>query len=97
MAVTWAVKIEVIDLSTRAVRVVGTRTDDALPAETGVTRYSVEGTYDTENHTPAELKQSFADALWDKHLFDAARASQVDAIKTQAEAALVTELESRED
>ena len=96
MAVTWAVEIEVIDLATKAVLVKGTRTDDALPAEDGVLEYTVEGAYDTVNNTPAQLLQIYADALWDKHQYENDKETQIDAITSQAEAALKAELESRE-
>ena len=96
MAVTWAVDIEVSDLATKALSVRGTRIDDALPAEAGVREYVVEGNYDLDNNTAGQLLQIFADALWDKHQYEIGKQAQINTIKTQAEAALKVELESRE-
>ena len=96
MAVTWAAVVTLTDAATKAITVVATRTDDALPPATGVRTYTIDGVYDVVTNTPEELLQIVANGVWDKYQLEAGKESQLATIKARAEAALKAELESRE-
>ena len=93
MAITWAIKITVLDYNQKHVSVTGTRTDSADPSNPKI--YTVNPTHiDTVAQRTAVL-----DAIWAMHLADVALAVKVAAFAptvANLEAAAKTNLEARE-
>ena len=92
MPATWEIHIDVIDLQERRVRVAVRRTEGA-----DVWDFSLDDAkYDTANKTPAQLREEFADNIWDHYQRHVAQQSQIAAMIGQAETALANALMAKE-
>jgi len=90
MAVTWDVKITVLDVSKKAVSVTATRTDDAKPEKPKV--YSV--LYAVIDTT--EQKIAVMDNIWAQHQSSINRDAQISAFVGNLELQANANLEARE-
>ena len=94
MAGTWTAHIDVLDLATKRVRVTATRTDDADPDNPFV--HVTEGSTDTAQHTPPEIRDMLVAQCVAEYQARAARQAQVDAVVTTYKAALAAALNAEE-
>lgn len=88
MAITWNVKIAVLNIERREISVIATRTDDEAPENPQISTYRINWT----EIATQEQKVNVIDEIWAMHeeklAYDALTNGIVDDLESQAEQAL---------
>lgn len=91
MAVTWEVKIDVLNLAEKRVRVTATRTENG-----DVFSYSLETHVDTASKPLAEIRAMIGDMTWAEYQAKATKEAAVATLLEGWEAALESDLMAKE-